>query len=392
MMPYNLNEQNYKRVLILGSGLISEPCIDYLVKNKKNVIKVCSNNKAEGNQLIENLLKSNLDAADRLKFIELDLVVNKDELHTLVHWSDLVISLVPTILQIYVIRPCLEFKKNLLTTSYISDELKKINKKIKEKDLIFMFETGVNPGLDHIISSKIIREEEQAGNIIVGYESWVGAFPSPDSVDNPLLYKFSWDPKGALLALKNDAKQLINGKIVTISEKNLLTNYLVDKKFHPSLNLEGYYNGNSLKYKELYNLKHAKNVIRGTIRYQGFTFIIQCFKYLNLFSFDKIDDKIHNWREYLHRILKNPRIQDNIFEVRNKYLSKNVFDLLIIDSNTKISLSEKMFYFNLSLLSISYFEDRYIRKFGFENLFHRIFSVLIYLELYKEDNIVKFIT
>ena len=55
-MPYK--EQNYKRVLILGSGLISEPCIDYLVKNKQNVIKVCSNNKAEGIKLIENLLKS----------------------------------------------------------------------------------------------------------------------------------------------------------------------------------------------------------------------------------------------------------------------------------------------------------------------------------------------
>jgi saccharopine dehydrogenase-like NADP-dependent oxidoreductase len=248
-----------------------------------------------------------------------------------------------------------------------------------------MYETGINPGLDHIIAHKVIREQEKLKNMIIGYESWVGAVPSPECIDNPLLYKFSWNPKGALLTLINDAKQLISGKIVTISEKNLLTTHLVDKKFHPSLNLEGYYNQNSIKYKELYNLKHAKSVIRGYVRYQGFTFVIQCFKYLNLFSNEKFNEKTITWRDHLNKTLKNPRIQDNIYEIKNKYIKKGL-EMFVYNADLSDSIVERIFYYNLSLLAISYFDDKYIRKYGFENLFNRIYSVLLYLEFFKEDN------
>jgi hypothetical protein len=258
-----------------------------------------------------------------------------------------------------------------------------MEKYLKEKKLIFMFESGINPGLDHIIAYKVIREETNQGNTIIGYESWVGAIPSPEFVDNPLLYKFSWSPKGALLALKNEARQLINGKVVKINERDLLSNYVVDKQFHPSLNLEGYYNRDSLKYKELYNLKHAKSVIRGIIRYQGFTFIIQCFKFLNLFSFEKPDKK--NWREHLNKLLKNPRIQDIIYDVKNRYIKKGL-EMLIYNVSTSESIAERMFYFNLSLLAISYFDDKYITKYRFEILFNRIYAALMYLDFYNDKN------
>jgi saccharopine dehydrogenase-like NADP-dependent oxidoreductase len=385
-----------KNILVLGSGLIAEPCIEYLLKDERNFITIGSKAKEEAERLIENLTnfietnKKDKNLKNRLKLTHIDVVKNKKELHDLVNKNDLVISLIPTFFQIYVIRACFELKKHLLTTNYISEELKNIDKKVKEKNLVFMFESGVSPGLDHIIANKVIREQEKLGNTIIGYESWVGAIPSPECVDNPLLYKFSWDPKGALLTLKNDAKQLINGKVVTINEKNLLTQYLVDKKFHPSLNLEAYYNGNSLKYKELYNLKNAKNVIRGIIRYQGFTFIIQCFKFLNLFSFEKIDEKIDNWKDLLNKKLKNPRIQDNIYEVKDKYLKKGHLEMFVYNLTVTESLSERMFYFNLSLLAISYFEDKYVRKYGFENLFHHVYSVLTYLEFFNEENKVLF--
>ncbi len=189
------------------------------------------------------------------------------------------------------------------------------------------------------------------------------------------------------MILKNDARQLVNGKVIKISEKNLFTSALVDKKFHPSLNLEGYYNRDSIKYRELYNLTNAKSIIRGVIRYQGFTFTMQCFKNLNLLSFDHVDEKTRNWRDFLNKILKNPRNEDTIYEIKSKYIKKGI-EIFLYNNKICVTVAERLFYFNLALLAISQFEDRYIRKYGFEYLFNRIYSVLIYLDFYNEHNVV----
>lgn len=375
-----------KHILILGAGLVSEPLIDYLLEREENFITIASNIISQAETICLKKYEK-IKNKDRMKYDHVDVVKNRNKLLSLIKNHCLVISVIPPLFHHYVANACLELNKNLLTTSYISEEIRKMSKSIKDKNLIFMFEAGMNPGLDHIIAYKVIREQEELGNTIIGYESWVGAVPSPECVDNPLLYKFSWSPKQSLLTLRNEARQLINGKVIKIPEKQLLTSYVVDKRFHPSLNLEGYYNRDSLKYKELYNLKDATNVIRGAVRYQGFTFIIQCFKFLGLYSFSKIDEKTNIWRDHLNKILKNPRNQDIIYDMKNKYLKKGL-ELFIYNLNISDSFAEKIFYFNLAILALSYFEEKYIRKYGFDILFNRIYSVLIYLEFYKEDNIV----
>jgi saccharopine dehydrogenase-like NADP-dependent oxidoreductase len=374
-----------KKILILGSGLISEPLIDYLMKRSENKITIGSNNPDELKNILEK--KKGSENFTNLRTTYIDVVSQKSELEGLISKNDIVVGLVPGFLIIYIAQACVEVGRNLITTSYISDSIKSLEKSIIAKKLTFIFENGINPGIDHIVAYKVIREQHKQGNVIIGYQSWVGAVPSPDYVDNPLMYKFSWDPKGALLVLKNEARQLINGKIVNITEKNLFTTYLVDKRFHPSLNLEGYYNRDSIKYKDLYELKHAKSVVRGIIRYQGFSFIIQCFKYLNLFSFDKIDENAKNWRDHLNKVLRNPRIQDTIYDIKDKYIKRGQ-EMFIYNINTSDHVAERMFYFNLSLLALSFFDDKYIRKYSFEVLFNRIYSTLIYLDFYNENNVV----
>ncbi len=370
-----------KSILILGSGLVSEPVVDYLLKRPENHIILASNNQEQMNKIISK--KHNLEIQ------LLDIAKNKEKLYLLVKESDMVISLTPPFLYIYVAEACLMNKKSLITTGYISDEIKKMNQKVKSNNLHFIFECGFNPGLDHIIAYKVIEEQKKLGNKIIGYESWCGALPSPEYIDNPLLYKFSWNPKGALLILKNDARQLINGKVIKILENNLFTSNIVDKKFHPSLNLEGYFNRDSIKYRELYNLTNAKSVIRGLIRYKGFAFTMQCFKNLNLLSFESVDIKIKTWRDLLNKILKNPRNEDTIFDMKSKYMKKGI-EIFLYHNKICDSIAERIFYFNLSLLAMSPFEDKYIKKNGFEILFNRIYSVLIYLEFYGEDNEVSF--
>ena len=47
----------------------------------------------------------------------------------------------------------------------------------------------------------------------MSFTSFCGGLPAPECADVPLHYKFSWSPKGVLLAAMNDARFLIDGKV-----------------------------------------------------------------------------------------------------------------------------------------------------------------------------------
>ena len=89
--------------------------------------------------------------------------------------------------------------------SFRETHRKALNEEAKSKDLIFLNELGLDPGIDHLATMKIVHETEKEGGKILEYESWCGGLPSPDSCDNPLGYKFTWSPIGAFRALKNKA-------------------------------------------------------------------------------------------------------------------------------------------------------------------------------------------
>jgi len=134
----------------------------------------------------------------------------------------------------------------------------------------------------------------------------------------------------------------------------------------------------------LYNLEHAHTVIRGNIRYEGFAFIIQCLKHLNLFSFDNVPDSTKTWKDLLYSHLKNPYNEDIIYNTKRKYLDKDL-EIFVVSSSTD-NKKEKYFYLNLAIFALSQFDDRYIAKQGFILLFKRLYSMLKYFDFYNEGN------
>lgn len=101
--------------------------------------------------------------------------------------------------------------------------------------------------------------------------------PSPDFCDNPLGYKFSWSPIGAFRALNNKAVFINNGKEESLDSKDVQY-YGAKVQLNQALVVEGYPNRNSVAYKEIYGLKDAKKVLRGTLRYNGFCTVICAWK------------------------------------------------------------------------------------------------------------------
>jgi saccharopine dehydrogenase-like NADP-dependent oxidoreductase len=74
---------------------------------------------------------------------------------------------------------------------------------------------------------RVIDGVKAKGGNVVDFSSFCGGLPAPDSNDNPFGYKFSWAPRGVLLAGRNDARFLKDGKEVYIPGKDLFDNYQV---------------------------------------------------------------------------------------------------------------------------------------------------------------------
>ena len=139
----------------------------------------------------------------------------------------------------------------------------KLNDKVKEKNLLFLNECGVDPGLDHMSAMKIIDNVHENNGKIISFYSICGGLPAPEFNDNPFGYKFSWAPRGVLLASRNSAKQVIDGDIIDIPGIELFSPKNVYKdKLKLIGDVEWYYNRDSFKYIDIYGIKEISTMIR----------------------------------------------------------------------------------------------------------------------------------
>lgn len=247
-----------KTVLVLGAGLVTRPLVDYLLKHNIRV-RVASRTVAKAEQLV----------GDHPNGEAIEWTVDKqDELKKMIKDADLVVSLLPANYHAEIAKLCIELNTNMATTSYVSPEMKALDKPAKENGIIILNECGVDPGIDHMSAMRIIHDVQSKGGKITSFMSYCGGLPAPEANTNPYGYKFSWSPKGVLLAGKNNAKYRKDGKDINIEGKDLFDNHWeVDVPLFGKL--EGYPNRNSLDYIEVYGLEGIATMFRGTLRNPG---------------------------------------------------------------------------------------------------------------------------
>lgn len=248
-----------KKVLVLGAGLVSKPGVRYLLNDKELNVTVASRTVSKAEKLVEGF--------DNGFALHVN-VKNEDDLENLIKQNDIIVSLLPWIYHIKVAKLCLKNNKNMATTSYVSEEMKELDEQVKKKGLLFLNEVGVDPGIDHMSAMSIIDHIHEQGGKIVDFYSFCGGLPAPENNDNPFGYKFSWSPKGVLLASRNSAKFLEHGKIVEIDGKDLFSNYRVEDVDNLG-KFEVYANRDSMPYRDIYGLNETETVMRGTYRYPG---------------------------------------------------------------------------------------------------------------------------
>ncbi|MFT6998329.1 MAG: saccharopine dehydrogenase-like NADP-dependent oxidoreductase, partial [Cryomorphaceae bacterium] len=173
-----------QNILILGAGRSAVSLLDYLIERSgQNQWKIII---ADANP---ELAKSLVGDAD-VELIQLDAKNDVQRLD-LISKADLVISMLPAFLHVLVAKDCLSAGKNLITPSYVSEEMRELDDQVKEKGLIFLNELGVDPGIDHMSAMKLLDEIRAEGNEITCFESFTGGLVAPESDNNPWNYKFT---------------------------------------------------------------------------------------------------------------------------------------------------------------------------------------------------------
>jgi saccharopine dehydrogenase-like NADP-dependent oxidoreductase len=267
-----------KKILILGSGLVAQPIIRHLL-SKNYQVTVASNTPDRSDMMIAGNVHGESvlwDAGD------------EDSLSRLIADHDITVSLLPYVFHVMVARHCVAHKKNMVTTSYVKPEMHALDAAAKEAGIILLNEMGLDPGIDHMSAMRIIDKVHEREGAILEFFSICGALPAPEAADNPFKYKFSWSPKGVVLAGNNDAVYLHHGKVVELPTRDLFKNpFLVN--FPEVGELEVYPNRDSLAYKDIYGIPEAQTMYRGTFRYRGWCETLDAIKQMNLISPEKFD-------------------------------------------------------------------------------------------------------
>lgn len=261
--------------------MVSAPLVEYLARDKNIDITVCSHLKEESDRL-----------ANKYPGVQsqyLNVSDNSNHLRDLCEESDVVVSLLPYSLHGLVARHCVDAKTHLVTASYLNDEVKSLHEEAEQAGVTLLNEIGLDPGIDHLLALECIHDAQDKGGVIESFVSFCGGLPAPEHSDNALRYKFSWSPRGVLLNTLSAAKYLSKGQIVEISGGGDLMSSPRELNFLPGFALEGFPNRDSTKYSELYGLgKDVHTLVRGTIRFKGFTENIKTLQLLGL-----IDPEAH---------------------------------------------------------------------------------------------------
>ncbi|MFN5224959.1 MAG: saccharopine dehydrogenase C-terminal domain-containing protein [Bacteroidota bacterium] len=259
-------------ILLLGAGKSAATLIGYLhtlVTSEQWLVTVADRDLS--------MVEEKIAPYPGLRARTVDLE-NPLERTQLISEAALVISLLPPSLQLTVAKDCLALGKHFLSASYTDPDLLPLAEEIKAKNLLFLMEMGLDPGIDHMSAMEMIHRIREGGGTIHSFASHCGGLVAPASDDNPWHYKFSWNPRNVILAGKAGAVFKQNSEITRLSYEQLFA-------FEQPVHIAGigelatYPNRDSLAYIPIYGLEDAATFIRTTLRYpifcRGWQLLIQ---------------------------------------------------------------------------------------------------------------------
>lgn len=258
-----------KNILLIGAGRSASTLIKYLLDKSFS-----ENWKLTVADLSAELASQKTGKHENARAIAFD-INNAGQLKNEIAKVDLVISMLPATMHLSVAKECLVQKKNMVTASYVSKQMKELDAEAKRMGVIFLNEIGLDPGIDHLSAMKVIDEVHEQGGKMITFKSYCGGLVAPESNDNPWGYKFTWNPRAVVMAGQGGdaagiaAQYMENGKVKYIPYTRLFSS-LETVSVGGLGKFDAYANRDSLSYINVYGLKDVQNMYRGTLRASGF--------------------------------------------------------------------------------------------------------------------------
>ncbi|QOG02824.1 saccharopine dehydrogenase family protein [Flavobacterium sp. MDT1-60] len=265
-------------------------------------------------------------------------IFDTDERKAAIEKASIVISMLPAHLHIEIAKDCLQFKKHLVTASYISDAMQALDEEAKKNNLIFMNEIGLDPGIDHMSAMKVIDEIRSKGGNMLLFESFCGGLVAPESDNNLWNYKFTWAPRNVVLAGQGGAAKFIQEgtyKYIPYGTLFRRTEFLEVEEYGK---FEAYSNRDSLKYRSIYGLDDILTLYRGTVRRVGFSKAWNMFVQLGMTddSYIMEDSENMSYRQFTNSFL--PYHPTDSVEIKTRLILKIDQDDIMWDKLLELDL------------------------------------------------------
>jgi saccharopine dehydrogenase-like NADP-dependent oxidoreductase len=280
-------EVEMKKVAIIGAGLMTKSLVDYFIEKCGYQVIVVNRTVSKAEKVIAGRLMGKAVPWPNTDPDILDEVISE---------VDIVISMVPKPIHIHVAESCLRNRKSMLTTAYEIPELLALEKEVKEKEILILNELGEVPGMDHFGTQLILDEIKEEGGRVISLNSYGSGLPSFESNNNPMGYKFSWDPRTVFVAAQTAAAYLKKGKKIEVPGDKLFEHFwYVDIEGLGTF--ESYPNKDVEKYVKPFGLDEDVSFYRGLLRFSGYCNHMRNVQALGLFD----NDKVHSFEGKTYR-------------------------------------------------------------------------------------------
>jgi len=253
-----------KNVLILGAGQSSPYLIYYMLNEAEKYnweVIVADYNYEAALAKINNHPKG--------KAVQFD--VNDENLRNeLIKNADIVLNLLAPPFQFLIASDCLKHGKSVISASYENKKVAALNKEAKEKGILILNEMGLDPGIDHMSAMSLIQKIHDENGFVTSFISYGSAIPAPEVKSNPLNYCITWNSRNVVMAGEMGAIYLEDDKIKIVPYRHLF-NSTNEVEVDGIGKLEAYPNRDSVMYQDVFELKNVKTMIRGTLRYPGYS-------------------------------------------------------------------------------------------------------------------------
>jgi len=253
-----------RNLLVLGAGQSTPYLIDYLLRQ------------AEGHDWFVTVGDRDEElAAERVNdhprggttFFE----VNDLALRTaLIEKADLVVNLLPAMFQPLIAADCVRHHAHMVSASYRDERVRDLDHDARRNDVLLLTEAGLDPGIDIMSAMEIIQRIRAQGGYVESFLSYGSGVPAPEVEANPLRYCITWNPRNVVMSAERGAQYMVDGQIKIVPWHNVF-NHSWPVEVDGVGAMEAYPNRDSLSYLKVFHLERCSTMIRGTLRYPGWS-------------------------------------------------------------------------------------------------------------------------